>query len=161
MLMTVILFCFLIGCVTGLRSLTAPAVVCWGAHLGWLHFAGTRLAFIGHTATLIIFTLLALVELTADKLPKTPARTAAPGLIARIVMGAFCGSALSVSAGGSLGGSLILAAVIGVIGALAGTFGGYQVRHALVTRAHLPDFAVALVEDILAIGSGLLIVSHL
>lgn len=157
MLMTVIFFYFLIGGVAGLRSLTAPAVVCWGAHLGWLHFAGTRLAFIGHMATLIIFTLLALLELTADKLPKTPARTAGPGLVARIVMGAFCGSALAVSAGGSL----ILAAVIGVIGALVGTFGGYQVRHALVTRAHLPDFAVALVEDILAIGSGLLIVSHL
>jgi uncharacterized membrane protein len=161
MLMTVILFCFLLGCVAGLRSLTAPAVVCWGAHLGWLHFAGTRLAFIGHMTTLIVFTLLALGELTADKLPKTPARTAALGLIARTFTGAFCGSALAVSAGGSLGGSLILAAVCGVIGALLGTFGGYNVRHALVTRAHLPDFAVALVEDIIAIGGGLLIVSHL
>ena len=157
MLMTVILFCFLLGCVAGLRSLTAPAVVCWGAHLGWLQFAGTRLAFIGHMTTLIVFTLLALGELTADKLPKTPARTAAPGLIARVVMGAFCGSAIAVSAGGGL----IVAAVIGIIGALLGTFGGYNVRHALVTRAHLPDFAVALVEDIIAIGGGLLIVSHL
>ncbi len=157
MLVTVLLFCFLLGCVDGLRSLTAPAAVCWGAHLGWLHLAGTRLAFVGHRGTVILFTLLALGELIVDKLPKTPPRTAARGLSARIIFGGLCGAALAVSAGGSL----ILAAIAGVIGALIGTFGGYNVRHALVTRAHLPDFAVALVEDAVAIGGGLLIVSHL
>jgi uncharacterized membrane protein len=57
--------------------------------------------------------------------------------------------------------SLVLAVIAGVIGALVGTFGGYNVRHALVTRGHLPDFAVALVEDAVAVGGGLLIVSHL
>jgi uncharacterized membrane protein len=155
MLVTVLLFCFLLGCVDGLRSLTAPAAVCWGAHLGWLHLAGTRLAFVGHRGTVILFTLLALGELIVDKLPKTPPRTAARGLSARIIFGGLCGAALAVSAGGSL----ILAAIAGVIGALIGTFGGYNVRHALVT--HLPDFAVALVEDAVAIGGGLLIVSHL
>ena len=82
---TVLFLCFLVGCVTGLRSLTAPAAVCWGAHLGWLHFAGTRLAFLNHRTTLIIFTLLALAELIVDKLPNTPARTAPRGLIARIL----------------------------------------------------------------------------
>ena len=85
MLMTLLLFCFLLGCVDGLRCLTAPAAVCWGAHLGWLHLAGTRLAFVGHRGTVILFTLLALVELTVDKLPKTPPRTAARGLSARII----------------------------------------------------------------------------
>jgi len=157
MLMTVLLFCFLLGCVDGLRSLTAPAVVCWGAHLGWLHFAGTRLAFVGQRGTVIFFTLLALVELIVDKLPKTPPRTAARGLSARIIFGGLCGAAVAVSAGGNL----ILAVVAGVIGALVGAFGGYNVRHALVTRGHLPDFAVALMEDAVAIAGGLLIVSHL
>ena len=155
--MTVFLVCFLLGCVAGLRSLTAPAVVCWAAHLGWLHFAGTKLAFIVHPATLSVFTLLALVELMTDKLPKTPARTAPPGLIARIVFGGLCGVALATSAGGSP----IASAVVGVIGALVGTFAGYNIRHTLVTRGHLPDFAVALAEDFIAIAGGLLIVSHL
>jgi uncharacterized membrane protein len=154
---TVLFFCFLIGCVTGLRSLTAPAAVCWGAHLGWLHFAGTRLAFLQHRTTLIIFTLLALAELTVDKLPNTPARTAPRGLIARVLFGAFCGAALSLSAGGGV----VVAAVVGVLGALVGTFGGYNIRHALVAKAHLPDIAVALAEDAVAIAGGLLIVSHL
>ena len=131
--------------------------MCWAAHLGWLHFAGTKLAFIVHPATLSVFTLLAVVELTTDKLPKTPARTAPPGLVARIVFGGLCGVALATSAGESL----IVAATAGVIGALVGTFAGYNIRHALVTRAHLPDFAVALAEDLIAIAGGLLIVSHL
>jgi uncharacterized membrane protein len=156
-LMTVLLSCFFLGCVAGLRSLTAPAVVCWAAHLGWLHFAGTKLAFIVHPATLSIFALLALVELIIDKLPTTPTRTAPPGLIARILFGGLCGVALATSAGGSL----IASAIVGIIGALVGTFGGYKIRHTLVTRAHLPDFAVALAEDFIAIMGGLLIVSHL
>ena len=155
--MTILLLCFLLGCVAGLRSLTAPAVVCWAEHLGWLHFAGTKLAFIGRPATLIVFTLLALVELTWDKLPNSPARTAPPGLIARIVFGGLCGVALATSAGGSA----LVAAIAGVIGALVGTFAGYNIRHALVMRAHLPDFAVALVEDVIAIAGGVLIVFHL
>jgi uncharacterized membrane protein len=157
MLMTVLLLCFLLGCVAGLRSLTAPAAVCWGARLGWLHFAGTKLAFLDHTATLIVITLLAVFELVNDKLPKTPARTAGPGLIARVIMGAFCGCALALS----VGGSVIVAAVVGIIGALVGTFGGYNVRHALVARSHVPDLAVALFEDVVAVAGGLLIVSHL
>jgi uncharacterized membrane protein len=155
--MTVLLLCFLLGCVTGLRSLTAPAVVCWGAHFGWLNLAGSKLAFMGHPGALAFFTLLAIVELIADKLPKAPARTAPPGLIARIVFGGLCGIALAISAGGNL----IVAAIVGVVGALVGTFAGYNIRHALVARAHLPDLAVALVEDLVAITGGFLIVSRL
>jgi len=137
--------------------MTAPAVVCWAARLGCLHFAGTRLAFISHPATLIVITLLALAELIADKVPNTPARTVPPGLIARIFFGAFCGIAVATSAGGSL----LAAAVVGETGALAGTFASYNIRHNLVIRKHLPDFAVALAEDFIAIVGGLLIVSHL
>ena len=155
--MTLLFLCFLLGCTAGLRSLTAPAVVCWAAHLGWLHLAGSKLAFMGHPGTLIFFTLLAVVELIADKLPKTPLRTAPPGLIARIVFGGLCGTALAISAGGSL----VMAAITGFIGALFGTFCGYNIRQALVVRAHLPDLAVALVEDVIAIASGFLIVSRL
>jgi uncharacterized membrane protein len=154
--MTILIFCFLIGAVTGLRSLTPAAIVCWAARFGWLHFSGTHLAFIDRPATLVVFTLLAIVELITDKLPMTPARTSAPGLTARIVFGGCCGAALSVSAGVALVAPLLA----GVIGAVSGTFAGYNIRHALVNRAHLPDLLVALVEDLIAIGSGFLILSH-
>jgi len=152
-----ILLIFLLGCVTGLRSLTAPAVVCWAAHFGWLHFAGSKLAFIGHPVTLIVFSLLALVELIADKLPNTPARTAPLGLIARIVFGCLCGAAIAAS----IGGIVLVAAIVGAIGAVVGTYAGYNNRKALVLRAHYRDFGVALAEDVIAIAGGLLIVSHL
>jgi hypothetical protein len=85
------MLCFLLGCITGSRSLIAPALVCWAAHLGWLHFSDTKLAFIGTSWTLTLFTLLAFIELIADKLPGTPARTAPVGLIARIVLGGASG----------------------------------------------------------------------
>jgi uncharacterized membrane protein len=67
--MGILLFAFLIGCVCGLRSMTAPAVVAWGAHLGWLHLDGSWLAFLANKISLVVFSLFAVGELIADKLP--------------------------------------------------------------------------------------------
>jgi uncharacterized membrane protein len=155
--MTLLLLCFLLGCVTGLRSLTPLAAVCWAAYLGWLHFEGIKLAFLGRPVILIVFTLLALVELIADKLPNTPARTAPLGLIARVVFGCLGGVALATCTGGNLLG----AGIVGIAGALVGTFGGYRIRRDLVLRGHLADFAVAIAEDMIAVAGSLLIVSHI
>ena len=155
--MTLLLLSLLIGIVAGLRAMTPLAAICWGAYFGWLHFTGTSLGFIGQKVTVIIFTVLAIGEIFNDKLPKTPARTAIPALIARVVSGACSAAALAVSVGSGLGGPIIA----GIIGALIGTYGGYNVRHSLVTKANLPDFAVAFVEDLIAIAGGLLIVSRL
>src|ERR1044072_1636278 len=44
-----------IGVVAGLRSLTAPAVVAWSAHLNWLNLHGSPLAFVGSTTVVAIF----------------------------------------------------------------------------------------------------------
>jgi uncharacterized membrane protein len=156
MVTTILLFCILIGVVAGMRALTAPAVVCWGAHLGWLHLAGTKLAFLGAEWALILFTVLAVVELITDQLPKTPARTVPPQVSARVLFGALCGWALAIA----VGGSALLGAGCGIIGALIGTYGGYHTRHALVTKAGLPDFVVAVAEDLIAILGGLFLVSH-
>jgi uncharacterized membrane protein len=155
--MTLLLFCFLLGGLNGLRSLTAPAAVCWAAQLGWLNFAGSRFAFLNNRAVLIVVTVLGILELVGDKLPKTPARTEPLGLIARAVFGALCGVALATSAGQNI----FVPALLGLGGAITGTFAGYNARKALVQRAHLPDFAVALAEDFVAIAGSLLIVSHL
>lgn len=121
-----------------------------------MQFSGTKLAFIVKPWTVAWSILLAFIELMADKLPGTPARTAPVGLIARIVLGGACGVAIAISAGMSVP----LAAIAGVIGALLGTYAGYNIRHALVSRWRLPDSAVALAEDTVAITGGLLIVSR-
>jgi uncharacterized membrane protein len=136
-----------IGIVAGLRSLTAPAIVSWGAHLGWINLHDSPLSFMGSPIAVGIFTLLAIVELVADKLPKTPARTAPVGLIARIIMGGLCGACL-YAAGAA---APIPGAVFGIIGALIGTFAGYHIRHALVTKLNVKDILIAVPEDIIAI----------
>jgi len=147
---------FGIGIVAGLRSMTAPAVVSWAARLGWLPLESTPLAFLGYAGTPYIVSLLALGELVADKLPKTPSRKTPVPFGARVVMGALSGAA--VAAGG--GQSALVGAVVGALGGLAGTLGGYQLRTGLVRALKVPDFVVALLEDAVAVGGGLFLVSR-
>jgi uncharacterized membrane protein len=47
-----------------------------------------------------------------------------------------------------------------VIGGIAGCFAGYQARTRLVRSLRQPDFNVALIEDLIAIGGSLFIVSR-
>jgi uncharacterized membrane protein len=152
----VLLLSFFIGVVAGLRSLTAPAVVAWAAHRRWLELRYSPLAFLHSTAAFIILAVLALAELVVDKLPATPGRTQPPGLIARFVTGGLSGAAVSVAGGHSL----VLGAILGAVGGIVGAFAGYQVRTRLVTALKVPDFVIAVLEDAVAIGGGLLIVSR-
>src|SRR5271156_5398463 len=147
---------FAIGMIAGLRALTAPAVVCWAAHLGWLNLQGSHLAWMGSTAAVAIFSILALAEIVNDKLPATGSRTAPPSLVIRSITGALAGTALAIAASQSV----LLGIVLGALGALAGSFLGYEVRHRIVTGLKIPDFPIALLEDAIAIGCGLLIVSR-
>jgi uncharacterized membrane protein len=152
----VLLLAFLIGVIVGLRSLTAPAVVAFAAHRGWINLQGTPLSFMSSTAVLIIFVLLALVELVTDQLPSTPPRTKGPGLIARIIMGGLSGACIA-SAGGA---GAAFGAILGVVGGVAGAFGGYQARTRLVKALNVPDVVVACLEDAIAIGGAFFIVSR-
>src|SRR5712675_3761809 len=152
----VLLLAFGIGVIAGLRSLTAPAVVAWAAQRGWLNLHGTSLAVMGSTAAVAIFTVLAVVELVADQLPSTPARTKPPGLIARIILGGLSGAAVAVAGGQSLTAGCVLGAVGGVIGA----FAGYQVRTGLVRALKVPDIVIAVLEDLVAIAGALLVVTR-
>jgi uncharacterized membrane protein len=153
----VLLLAFLIGVIAGLRSLTAPAVVAWGAHRGWIDLHNTSLAFMGATATLVIFALLAVAELVADQLPSTPSRTKPPGLIARIVLGGLSGASIAVAGAQPLA----VGAALGAAGGIAGAFAGYETRTRLVRALRVPDLVIACLEDVVAIGGGLLIVSQL
>src|SRR5271165_5492169 len=116
---TVLLLAFAIGVVAGLRALTAPAVVAWAAHRQWINLHNTTLSFMGSLAAVIIFTLLAVVELIADQLPSTPSRTAPPGLIARFVTGGLSGAAITLAGGQSLIAGVLLGGIGGIVGAFA------------------------------------------
>ena len=150
-----LLFAFLIGLFAGLRSLTPPAAVAWAVYLGWLMLT-RRLSLIGSLPAVIILSLLAVTEIIIDKLPNTPNRTAPPGLIARIVTGGFTGACVSLGGGRSA----LVGAGLGLLGGIVGCFGGYQIRARLVKSLRQPDFNIALLEDLIAIGGSLFIVSR-
>ena len=145
-----------IGIVAGLSSLTAPAVVALAAYLGWLNLHDSALGFMSSTAVVAIFSLLAIGELVADKLPIIPKRTAPAPLLARIITGGLCGMCLCAADGKSL----VAGALLGGTGGVIGAFAGYEIRRRLVNNLHIHDFVVAVCEDLLAIGLGFFLVSR-
>jgi uncharacterized membrane protein len=91
---------------------------------------------------------LAIGELIADKMPKTPSRTSLVPLLARILMGGLCGASLCASANQSL----LIGALLGGMGAVIGAFGGYEIRRRLVSKLNTKDIFIAIPEDLIAIG---------
>jgi uncharacterized membrane protein len=153
--MSLYVLALLIGVVAGLRAMTAPAAVSWAAHLGWLPLQDTPLAFLGFTATPYVFTVLAIVELITDQLPKTPSRTVPVQFGARLVLGGLSGAAIGAAHSGLAGGL-----IAGLIGAVIGTLGGARARAAMA-RAFGRDQPAALIEDAVAIVGAVLIVMAL
>ena len=138
--------------VAGLRALTPLTVISWAARLGWVPLQGTWFAFLGFAVATYIFTVLAIAELIGDKLPQTPSRKAAIPFVVRIISGALCGAALGTPSRTSIGGL-----VTGVLGAVAGTLGGYEFRSRLVKAIGGRDLPIALLEDAIAIIAAVLI----
>jgi len=137
----------LLGVTTGLRSLTPMAVLCWFSYLGYLPVDGTWAAWTGWPAVAIVFTVLALGEMIADKLPRIPDRISAAPLMARLILGGLIGSiAATAMAGPGVEGVLL-----GVLGAALGAFGGFMVRRDMVERIGCDDWKVALAEDLITV----------
>jgi uncharacterized membrane protein len=146
------LLALLIGVVAGLRAMSAPAAVTWGARLGMVAVSGTWLAWLGYAWTPWVFTLFAVGELVTDQLPTTPSRTVPVQFGTRILMGALCGAALCAGAG-----AWPLGAAVGGIGAVIGTLGGGAAR-ARLASAFGSDHPAAFLEDAVAIGLAALVV---
>ncbi|MGH7471611.1 MAG: DUF4126 family protein [Longimicrobiales bacterium] len=140
-----LLLSFLIGCLAGLRSFTAPAVTAWAARLGWLSLE-RPLALIGSIPAVVILTAIAMVELIADKSPTMPNRTERRGLAARIATGGITGACVAMAGAQPA----LVGAVLGSLGGVVGCFGGFQLRTRLVKALHTPDIVVALAEDVIA-----------
>jgi uncharacterized membrane protein len=153
---SILALAFGIGVVAGLRSLIAPAAVAWAAHSGWLNLHASPLAFMASTWAVIPFSALAIFELVADLLPQTPKRTAPGPLAARIVTGGLCGACLCASTNQSLP----IGTALGAIGAVIGTFAGYELRKRLVIGLNVKDIFIALPEDLIAIGFALFFVTR-
>ncbi|CAB3787719.1 DUF4126 family protein [Pararobbsia alpina] len=153
--MLVYVLALLIGIVAGLRTLTAPAVISWAAYLGVLPLLDTPLAFLAHPVTPYILTVLAIAELIADQLPKTPSRKVPLQFGARLVSGALCGAAIAAPSG-----MIPAGLIIGVIGAVIGTLGGAKAR-AILAAALRRDVKAALIEDVVAVAGAVAIAASL
>lgn len=148
---------FGIGMVAGLRTMTAPAVVSWAAHLKWLKVEDSALAFMGSIAAVASFTLLAVGELIADQSSKIGKRTAAGPLTGRMIMGGLSGATICAAASQPI----LLGAVLGGLGGIVGAFAGYGARTGLVKKLGVADVIIAVPEDLVAIGVGLYLVSRI
>jgi uncharacterized membrane protein len=148
----VLLLALLIGVIAGLRAMTAPAVVAWGALLGWIDLDGKWSEWVAHPITVTVLTIFLLVELVTDQLPKTPSRKTAPQFITRLLMGAFAGAVI-----GSAFFHTFSALGAGMVGAVLGTLGGAEVRSRLYDKNDGRDRPGAFLEDVVAVGGGFLI----
>jgi uncharacterized membrane protein len=150
--LVVVLLALLIGVIAGLRALTAPAVVAWGAFLGWIDVEGKWSQWVAHPITVTVLTIFLVVELVTDQLPKTPSRKTPPQFVSRIIMGAFAGAVI-----GSAFFHTFSALGAGIIGAVLGTLGGAEARQRLTAANGGRDRPVAIGEDVIAVGGGFLV----
>src|SRR5690242_20362604 len=131
----VILVVFGIGFLSGLRAFTPIALISWLAVWGWMPLAGSPFWFIGTEVFASVIVVLALLELVADKLPKTSPRIQHMPLGGRFATGGLCGAGVAFSAGSAWWYGLVL----GGAGSLVGAFSGYYLRRAAVQRFRIPD----------------------
>ncbi len=146
-----------LGAVAGMRSMSSPATIGQLAKSGLLETGHAQLAFLNRPITAKSLAAAAIGELIADKLPFLPKRTKAPSLIWRAVSGALGGAAVC----SSKRRSVLAGAMLGAAAAAGATYGAYELRRWAGERFDIPDPVVAIAEDVLVAGCGLLVLSSL
>lgn len=145
---------FQIGVIAGMRTLMAPALVSHKLSNAKPDFlSDSVLQFMTSPKTATTLSVLAAGELIGDKLPSAPDRTGWPQISGRLASGALSGAALTQADGQSLA----YGGLAGALGAAVGSYAFFQLRHWLTHEKDLPDPLVAVAEDALAFGAGLLI----
>lgn len=150
-MVTTYLRAFQIGVVAGMRSMMAPALL---SHKLVRTIPAKEPQKPIHYLTLPPVSLglkvLAGAEIVGDKVPHGPNRTSPPQFIGRIASGATCGAFLSEVEGQPAP----FGAVIGGLGAVAGTLLFFNLRRFLDHDLGIPDAVGALAEDAIAITLG-------
>jgi len=144
-----VIWFLLLGISTGMRTMTAIAVLCWFAWSGLLPQTGPQSGWSFWTASLvsvIVFTLAALGEYVGDTLPTTPSRAKLPLVLGRLAFASLVGALAAHGINEPVAGGILFAAC----GALIGTFGGVRLR-LFFARLAGRDLPVALTESLLAL----------
>jgi uncharacterized membrane protein len=139
---------FLLGIVAGMRSMMAPAVLALTLSRRPEYVPNTAPAhWFALVPIAVILVISALGELVADKLPRTPNRTALGPFVVRLASGAITGAAL-VQIGGV---NAWAGAACGAVGAIVGTFGMFHARRFAGRVTGIRDPYIGAVEDVVAI----------
>lgn len=141
---------FGLGVLAGMRTTSAPVIV---SHILSRHksnrLSKSPLSFMQSGNVAVGMKVLAAGEMVGDKLPKTPNRTSAVGVIGRCLSGSLAGASIyKVSGGNALTGALL-----GSVVALGSTFGSYYLRKFIVDKTHVFDPFIGAIEDALVIGT--------
>ncbi len=145
------------GAAAGMRSMAAPAIMSHFAQSGWVPGGHSPLNFLERPGTAKTMAVLAIGEMIADKLPFMPKRTQAPAVMARAVTGGLSGAAVC----SSKKRSVLAGALIGAAAAVGATYAAYNVRKWADKQFQLPDPLVAIIEDAVVAGCGILVISAL
>ena len=138
----------LLGAMTGLRSMTPMAVLCWFAYRHHLPIHHSWAFWCANPISVGVFTVLAIGEFIGDKLPMTPSRISAFPLVGRVCFGGLVGAICATG----LHGAAFEGVILGAIGAVFGAFLGFHFRQWLTKTKGLPDLPIALAEDVFAVG---------
>ncbi len=146
-----------LGAVSGMRSMAAPAIVSRLASSGLLPIDESQIDFLNKSATAKTTAVLAVGEMIADKLPFIPNRTDALPLITRAISGAMSGAAFS----NGKKRSALFGALCGMAAAIGATYGAFKLRQMAKERLEIPDTVVAVAEDALVAAAGYLLLKSL
>jgi uncharacterized membrane protein len=144
-----------LGAVSGMQSMMAPAVITWAANRSGLDLESTPFsAFkgpgIGSTAAALV-----LGELVAPKTPFPPNRANSNVLLSRAVSGGAAGAAVFKARKQNI----FLGAAVGALAAVGAVYISYYARKKAASHFNVSDRTVALWEDGIAIGAGLIAVA--
>jgi uncharacterized membrane protein len=145
----------MLGVVAGSRSMMPLALLSWTSDTNE-DGAMTPSRLLRSPVSRLVTSLAAVGEIVGDKLPMTPNRTNPGPFAGRLVIGALGGMVLFRRA--HLPPALGI--VTGAMGASIGTLAGYYSRVWLSRTTKIPDPLWGSLEDVLALGLGLLAVDE-
>ena len=142
---------FSLGILAGMRTTSAPLIA---SHILSRHqsksLAKSPLSFMQSGYVAAGMKVLGAGELVGDKLPGTPNRINAGGVIGRCLSGSLAGACIYKASGNNA----LTGALLGSVAALGSTFGSYYLRKFAVDKTHIFDPYVGAIEDALVIGAG-------
>lgn len=141
-----------LGAIAGMRAVAAPALLSHYLNndpAGALY--NTPLRYLQRPLVATSLKFLAGAELIGDKLPLTPNRISPPQLAFRVLSGAVVGATVA----GANEKPKVTGAMLGVLGALAASFGFFYLRKKVGQESGLPNMALGLIEDALMASGGI------